>query len=97
RSKRDWSSDVCSSDLVPAQPEGRVGFVATLGGTVEDWVIPHQKLQSTGRGGVGVEYGTLVADEAAKARALGQVADNIRSGGGRRSEERRVGKGGRSQ
>jgi hypothetical protein len=39
--------------VVPAKPEGRVGFVATLGGTVEDWVVPHQKLQPTGRGGVG--------------------------------------------
>src|SRR6266852_3727915 len=69
--------------VVPAKPEGRVGFVATLGGTVEDWVVPHQKLQPTGSGGVGVEYGTLVADEGTEARGLGQVADNVRSAGAR--------------
>src|SRR5713101_2424161 len=69
--------------VVPAKPDGRVGFVAALGGTVEDWVVPHQKLQPTGRGGVGVEYGTLVANERAEARGLRQVADNVRSGGAR--------------
>src|SRR6267378_1967147 len=69
--------------VVAAKPEGRVGFVATLGGTVEDRVIPHQKLQPTGCGGVGVEYGTLVPNEGAETRALRQVADNVRSGGAR--------------
>ena len=62
----------------------RVGFVATVGGTVEDWVIPHQELQPTGRGGVNVVDGTLVEDESAEARALRQVADNVRSGGARK-------------
>jgi hypothetical protein len=69
--------------VVPAKPEGRVDFVATLGRAVEDWVVPHQKLQPTGRGVVGVEYGTLVADERTEARGLRQVADNVRSGGAR--------------
>jgi hypothetical protein len=31
--------------VVPAKPEVRVGFVATLRGAVEDWLVPHQKLQ----------------------------------------------------
>src|SRR5438128_11685557 len=66
--------------LVPAKPElGRVGFVATLGGAVEDWVVPHQELQPTGRGGVGVVHSAVVTDEGAEARALGQITDNIRS------------------
>src|SRR5437868_12828803 len=76
RSKRDWSSDVCSSDLVRELHHRHDGAVR-LGAVVE---VRAHVLQAGG----GIREKSFL-----RQRHAGEFA-----GAGRRSEERRVGKGG---
>src|SRR5699024_11800515 len=89
RSKRDWSSDVCSSDL--AQLTGRIGAGREFA------------LERCERVELALQRGVLVLLVVDGARKLGQRLGALaRPGQGRqrrlveRSEERRVGREGRS-
>src|SRR5206468_10161853 len=97
RSDRDWSSDVCSSDLTSAGPFhhpslayplgtddlGRDVFSRVLYGARASW------LAALGVILIGAAFGALIG---AVAGAFGGILDTIL-----RSEERRVGKGGRER
>src|SRR5206468_7887862 len=92
RSDRDWSSDVCSSDLKFVElleeaglPEGVVNFCPGGGATFGDAVVSHPKTRYIAFTG-SREVGLHINQSAAKQQA-GQL----------RSEERRVGKGWRSR
>src|SRR5207249_8395716 len=80
RSKRDWSSDVCSSDLV-----GRVGAHATLVAVGRHLALDVEVVQQHELAGQAVMVGRRLLGEQAQRR----VAVT-------RSEERRVGKEWRS-
>src|SRR5699024_12057999 len=85
RSKRDWSSDVCSSDLILVELVGQqFGFVAGKGpgGVLVSLQMPHEPGGDVAVGGV---QHLAVAHAGAAGHRLGGV----------RSEERRVGKEGR--
>src|SRR5699024_12213847 len=91
RSKRDWSSDVCSSDLA-LSPPGHSG-----GGPLEEWgfAAPPSPPRKTGNESAGPPPqcrfgGGLPGASALLAKRAG-VSDNSGEG---RSEERRVGKEG---
>src|SRR5690606_39614777 len=90
RFSRDWSSDVCSSDLA-ALDAGKKALQAgplavQLGGAGTDVVLPHQPLDATPPHGL-----ALLAQGGMHTRAaVGPVAVP-------RSEERRVGHGGRAR
>src|SRR5690606_40672201 len=83
RFSRDWSSDVCSSDLPGEQPRPLVFYVPGCDQTKEAWPHPfyNQALQR------GMHVFSFDGP--------GQGESNLR--GIRRSEERRVGKEGRSR
>src|SRR5207249_9303416 len=85
RSKRDWSSDVCSSDLLP-------GEWSPVRSGLERRCAPHKVRESSSnrvspaRRDHPVRYTALFED-------VGRVASLFREGENRsRSEERRVGK-----
>src|SRR5207249_9187898 len=87
RSKRDWSSDVCSSDLLVAQVDAPAKVEATLDRRQAvagaDYVIYAVQ--------VGMHEATVKDFEIPKKYGLRQtIADTLGVGG--RSEERRVGK-----
>src|SRR5690606_40037343 len=89
RFSRDWSSDVCSSDLCPA-PGHQLGFN-------ELKVIECAALL---RGIAGLEAAApSFADALRIERVIHAIADSAMAGGKRvsRSEERRVGEGGRER
>src|SRR5690242_21622694 len=76
----DWSSDVCSSDLVPA------GVEAALSGEYLREVV--ERLERIGSHPLGFR----VAGTAEERLAVDYIAGELRSFGLDRSEERRVGK-----
>src|SRR5699024_12595186 len=88
RSKRDWSSDVCSSDLDPAWPMCGLPDVLYVDGGVGELVTGEVAAV------VDVEH---VGQAAHRPGRVGLVPDRLaqRQGGVHRSEERRGGKGGR--
>src|SRR5207247_6874942 len=90
RSTRDWSSDVCSSDL--GSPEAAPNFLQGVGNG--------PLLRFNGAGGVASRRPDPVAIEVIVSARLARVVeagpvkiDEVLRVGGRRSEERRVGKG----
>src|SRR5207249_8914338 len=90
RSKRDWSSDVCSSDLyfqiMPAGPNPAVGWSQ---GFFDAAMSMNPKPKTVALVGADAEYPAMAlegAREHAKKTGLKVVYD-------KRSEERRVGKG----
>src|SRR5207249_9724787 len=83
RSKRDWSSDVCSSDLHPSG----TGRGRAVNGNHEGDVllrVEHVKKYFP------IRKGVLLQREVARVHAVDDVSFDLRSG--ERSEERRVGK-----
>src|SRR5207247_6307676 len=92
RSTRDWSSDVCSSDLEP----GEVGVVEVqdvAGGPGRDRALERPVAERAGgaRGGLVAAAGR--AGEPVQQRDLVAHAGHVSSAGSS-SEARRVGKGG---
>src|SRR5205814_7368855 len=87
----DWSSDVCSSDLTYTQPDGRLRY--TINGS--------QWLSTPSRGARGGPRDVRIANYLVRGRVVdveGRPIDGAAVRIGReavRSEERRVGKGGR--
>src|SRR5699024_11562268 len=88
RSKRDWSSDVCSSDLVSVGTDVRIAEGVSVGR--DSYVNGRCQLDE----GVSVGKGANLSNRVAvgEGSALGDGASV-----GPRSEERRVGKAGRSR
>src|SRR5699024_12036358 len=87
RSKRDWSSDVCSSDLSPdLSLQKRVSPQIAQPGDLVTWTVTVVNIGSAPADGA-------VLDDPLPAALL---ADNP-GGYSNRSEERRVGKEGRSR
>src|SRR5207249_5596427 len=92
RSKRDWSSDVCSSDLASPTHPGRccIRTPASRGTS--------QRSRKRGRRKKKPSRGKLTQAEKRTNRKLSRVrvkVEHALAGVKRRSEERRVGKGGR--
>src|SRR5207249_8465183 len=85
RSKRDWSSDVCSSDLIAREVADALVY-AHQQGVVHRDIKPENILISAGHAVV-ADFGIARAIQAAGAQTVTQT--------GTRSEERRVGKEGR--
>src|SRR5206468_8484778 len=84
-SDRDWSSDVCSSDLVPLSPSGNSsGSTGSPVGTVVDINTSQQVLGADGLRPLGAGTGMVLT-------ADGEILTNNHVVEGR-SEERRVGK-----
>src|SRR5699024_12014664 len=92
RSKRDWSADVCSSDLSTAGPAAIEAAVARLDG-VTAHVVDAPVSGGAARAATGdllIMVGGAEADVAAVRPLLDALAAN-------RPEERRGGKGGRQR
>src|SRR5207249_9319675 len=94
RSKRDWSSDVCSSDL--AGGDGRVGRVVVAAASHRGPGEPHLSRRVDGERSPARALGN---DAGQFSLLAGELEDavlvHVDAAGGRRSEERRVGEGGR--
>src|SRR5690606_40208318 len=91
RFSRDWSSDVCSSDLLPAaraRPRAQCHPVA------DDSQVTLAHIMSEGDINL---YGTIHGGVVMKLIDDATAAAARHAGGPRRSEERRVGKEGRSR
>src|SRR5207249_8548245 len=90
RSKRDWSSDVCSSDLDPSPAAERYGIrlrADTIGAQSAGLVGPLAQVHLPGE----------PAAQFRQALTGHVVVRNLRRVKNERSEERRVGKEGRSR
>src|SRR5699024_11614897 len=86
RSKRDWSSDVCSSDLAPVAPP--LSTSSAQGGKIDSWPThPHPRSRPV------LSVNNL--ELRAGARLLMEDVTFRIDKGDKRSEERRVGKDGR--
>src|SRR5690606_39698935 len=96
RFSRDWSSDVCSSDLLYAEPD------KTLAGVAKFLSDPKRPVESTLRAMMKTPHLGEAGPHpvvASAARELRNKSENERSGvlSTARSEERRVGEGGRAR
>src|SRR5207248_8759642 len=95
RSYGDWSSDVCSSDLLPMYPS-KMGPLVAIVVRARQFGDRVERLDGVGAsGGRGAARLRRVAVLAFLAFAIYGAAMNIAQGGVPRSEERRVGQGGR--
>src|SRR5699024_12101181 len=91
RSKRDWSSDVCSSDLAAAVESGSEHPIAkAIVAHAPDHPAAHDFQSEAGMGVSGTVEGHRVSVGRAGDKDLGALTDAFA-----RSEERRVGKEGR--
>src|SRR5207249_5653400 len=94
RSKRDWSSDVCSSDLYrpPSLPSER----PSAGLRLPVQAVPFLEVPDPSRVGPSREA-PFPSGAVPSASAVDDSRSSLLSCSGGRSEERRVGKGGRGR
>src|SRR5207249_6099906 len=87
RSKRDWSSDVCSSDL-----SVRLAFAAQRVAEPYYWIASYDGDPTIPAGAIAKQYAdpNLIAGH--PHYDVSNVDSNFGGGGSQRSEERRVGK-----